>query len=390
MKKFEREKRNAMKNININANNISQQLKAQKDENEQLKLEIMRLKEELKNKENRNNLAMDRLRKQYEESQKEIENLYNELDLKKYNNNNATIRTKKNTKKLQDLSSYSSFNNQLNTLEHTLNNNNKQKSSPNQNLNKKSISNQMSQKRNNSITKNQKNLNIIENNINNINQNKNIKNEESNIKKNKQSNHNILNFDEDDSQYDMIFLPKYHDEKMNNELMVISQDITDDNKIIKTYSNNKVEILFPSGLRKEIFEDGYQITYFTNKDIKQIYPDKKEVYFFAKDNAIQTKFPNDIQVYKFSNGQIEKNFPDGGKTVKDPIGNICTTYSDGYQETFFIDGSIQRKNINGIITIDYEDGTKETSFPDGSKMKEFTDGRVCKINSDGSKVDFYK
>ena len=29
-------------------------------------------------------------------------------------------------------------------------------------------------------------------------------------------------------------------------------------------------------------------------------------------------------------------------------------------------------------------------FPDGSKMKEFTDGRVCKINSDGSKVDFYK
>ena len=188
----------------------------------------------------------------------------------------------------------------------------------------------------------------------------------------------------------MIFLPKYHDPIMNKELIVIGQEITEDNKIIKTYSNNKVEILFPSGLRKEIFEDGYQITYFTNKDIKQIYPDKKEVYFFAKDNAIQTKFPNEVQVYKFSNGQIEKNFPDGGKTVKDPFGNICTTYSDGYQETFFIDGSIQRKNINGIITVDYEDGSKETSFPDGSKMKEFADGRVWKINSDGRKIDFYK
>ncbi len=96
MKKVEREKRSTMKNINVNANNISQQLKAQKDENEELKLEIIKLKEELKNKENRNNLVIERLRKQYEESQKEIENLQNELDLK----NNTNIKTKKNLKKI--------------------------------------------------------------------------------------------------------------------------------------------------------------------------------------------------------------------------------------------------------------------------------------------------
>ena len=46
---------------------------------------------------------------------------------------------------------------------------------------------------------------------------------------------------------------------------------TDDGKIIKIYDKNKKEIIFKSGVIKEIYFDGYQIVYCTNGDIKQIF-----------------------------------------------------------------------------------------------------------------------
>ena len=48
-----------------------------------------------------------------------------------------------------------------------------------------------------------------------------------------------------------------------------------DGKIINIYSNNKLEVIFKSGVKKEIFEDGFQIVNFTNGDLKQIFPDGK-------------------------------------------------------------------------------------------------------------------
>ena len=43
-----------------------------------------------------------------------------------------------------------------------------------------------------------------------------------------------------------------------------------------------------------------------NKDIKQLYPDGKEVYLYAENNTVMTKFPNGLRVFKFSNVQIYK------------------------------------------------------------------------------------
>ena len=60
---------------------------------------------------------------------------------------------------------------------------------------------------------------------------------------------------------------------MANKSRLLKEDKTLDGKIIREYQNRK-EIIFPkTGLRKEIYEDGYQIFYFKNKDIKQLYPD---------------------------------------------------------------------------------------------------------------------
>ena len=80
---------------------------------------------------------------------------------------------------------------------------------------------------------------------------------------------NILYNSYDDGFYDLVFLEKYHPRNdLNAE--VIRHENFPDGKIVKFYDNDKREVIFPSGVRKEIFEDGYQIVYFNNKDIKQV------------------------------------------------------------------------------------------------------------------------
>ena len=50
--------------------------------------------------------------------------------------------------------------------------------------------------------------------------------------------------------FDMVFLPQYHSPSANM-IRLVSQDNTEDGKIIKLYENNKKEVIFPnSGLKK--------------------------------------------------------------------------------------------------------------------------------------------
>ena len=124
----------------------------------------------------------------------------------------------------------------------------------------------------------------------------------------------------------------------------------------------KKVVRFPSGVVKELFEDGYQVTYFNNQDIKQVYPDKKEVYLFAENKTLQFKFPDGLHVFKFEGGLLEKHYPDGTKVVNYTDGRVRNVYPDGYEETFFPDGSLQKIDKNGLVTFDYEDGLKVKIF----------------------------
>ena len=132
-----------------------------------------------------------------------------------------------------------------------------------------------------------------------------------------------------EENYDLIFPDKYHKEIY--KLMNIAK--TEDGKKINFYDKNKKEIIFQSGVRKEIYYDGYQIIYFTNGDIKQIFPEKeKQVYFFNESKIIQTTIPDKIQVFKFENGQIEKHYINGIKEIIFPNGNIKRIFKDGKEE----------------------------------------------------------
>ena len=110
-------------------------------------------------------------------------------------------------------------------------------------------------------------------------------------------------------------------DKYKNQKYKLIKTLKAGDKIINLYNENKKEIIFQSGVRKEIFEDGYQIIYFVNGDIKQNYPNGKSVYFFNQAKTVQTTFKNGIIVIKFENNQVERHYPDGKKQILYPDGS---------------------------------------------------------------------
>jgi centromere protein J len=168
---------------------------------------------------------------------------------------------------------------------------------------------------------------------------------------------------------------------------VSAQKVANDGKVQKEFEDGHREVLFPNGVKREIYPDGYTVVHFTNKDIKQSFPDGKVIYFFAEANTQQTTFPDGQQLFKFANGQTEQHFPDGTKEIKFPDGTVKCIFPDGEEESIFPDGTVQKVDSNGVKYIDFVNGQKDTIFPDGTKIREFTDGRVRKILPDGRVIE---
>jgi len=80
---------------------------------------------------------------------------------------------------------------------------------------------------------------------------------------------------EDLTQYNMTYPEEYHG-KNQKLVKLLKQEISNDGKILKFYENNKKEVIFQSGVRKEIHDDGYTIVWFSNNDIKQV------IYLFTR------------------------------------------------------------------------------------------------------------
>ena len=114
------------------------------------------------------------------------------------------------------------------------------------------------------------------------------------------------------NKYDFIIPEKY---KNNKGELINTMDT--DGKIINIYSSNKKQIIFKSGVIKEIYPDGYQLVYFPNGDMKQKFVGEEEkiIYYYSETNTVQTTFKNGLNVFKFSNGQIEKHYNDGSKFI---------------------------------------------------------------------------
>ena len=134
-------------------------------------------------------------------------------------------------------------------------------------------------------------------------------------------------------------------EKYINQKYKLTKTLKAGDKIIKIYDDNKKEILFPSGVRKEIFKDGYQIIYFVNGDIKQNHPNGKSIYYFKQAKTVQTTFKNGIFVVKFENNQVEKHYPNGKKQILFPDGSEKIIFDNGNEQSLY---SEENSSINNL------------------------------------------
>ena len=268
---------------------------------------------------NKKNIAKDKLIKRQNFSN----DLFNSYKISKKN----IQRAKKNEKK--DIFSSKSKNYILNKASKAKNENDYVNNNLNNSANNikkmRTFNNKLISKDNisrNSYIKSNEKINITDNNIINI------KNYLSLSSKNNNKISDEFNFT----------IPKKY---LNIDYKLIKSLKTDD-KIINLYTNDKKEIIFKSGVKKEIYKDGHQIIFFANGDLKQIYPDGKSSYFFQESKTVQITLKNGMEIYKFENGQVEKHYPDGTKQILFNDGSERYIYNDGYEETYFSDGYVQK------------------------------------------------
>ena len=232
------------------------------------------------------------------------------------------------------------------------------------------------------LTRNDSNMIKIEKSkiyeINNSVDNKAVHNNIKKLNNNISINRNISVIDindenEIDNGYDFVIPEKY--KKNSGEII---NTIDSEGKKINIYANNKKEIIFKSGVRKEIFVDGYQLVHFPNGDMKQKYigKDEKVIYYYSETNTVQTSFKNGLNIFKFNNGQIEKHYPDGSKFIIYTNGIKRKINKNGEEKLFVPDKDDKEKNEENI-KLDKKENNNNYKVID-NKMKEKEDNDIYK------------
>ena len=414
MKKIQKDKKNLAQEIK-SLNNLKQQnqtltlaSKKDKEQIENLKNQIAKIQNDYKLKENNNKIMIDKLKKEIEDLKREHNNHY---DIGHVNVNSGLpsnqVRGRSTTQYQKIPKSKTSNKFGQNNISH----NKKEEEEDIKDSNditekskhtKPYIKNNTATPTTFSKQTNQKNIQKFKSSsigptspqsskpkprpkisTNSSNTNYNIKKITSPLSQPKQS---PINFDfSSNENYDFVLPDKYaNTNPKNNEAQytLLKSVTTNEGKQINLYTNNKREVIFPSGVRKEIYNDGYQIVYFTNGDLKQIFPDSKSVYYFNEAKTVQTTFPDGLQVFKFNNGQIEKHYPDGTKQISFPDGSLRYILNDGFEETHYADGTIQKIDKENVITLEHPDGLKEIKYPDGREECVYPDGEVREVHQE--------
>ena len=153
-------------------------------------------------------------------------------------------------------------------------------------------------------------------------------------------------FKHEEKEYKFLIPQKYSFD--NNKMKLIKNGIIK-GLFVKVYENKVIDIINKHGTTKRIFPDGFQISFYNNKDIKLRFTNKNEFCFYHVNQTEEFRFPSKgIIVYKFKNGQFEKHYSNYELNIK------------------FTDGSyrIIRK---GIELFQYPDGFLEFKDKKGNK-----------------------
>lgn len=140
---------------------------------------------------------------------------------------------------------------------------------------------------------------------------------------------------------------------------------------------------------------------FQNGDQKDLHPDGKVVYHYAKSRTVHSVYPCGKKEIKFSNGQVETHSVDGNVEVAYPDGTVRRILCTGEEEQKTPDGIVARRLRDGTETIDYPNGQKEvrsehyrsryypngtvkTVYVDGKQVTRYPNGRVRVKEADGT------
>ncbi|XP_072379099.1 uncharacterized protein Sas-4 [Diabrotica undecimpunctata] len=164
--------------------------------------------------------------------------------------------------------------------------------------------------------------------------------------------------------------------------------------IEQEFPDGSKEIKFANGTSKTISPDGNLIyLQYANGDIRETNRiNQTQKYYFASKSVWLTKHADGTEITEFPNGQKEERFPDGKVHVNTVDGRILIKYPDGSQEVNNPDGSRvvigkEEKIIylpNGQREIEtpqfkkreYPNGTVKIIYPDGTQQSRYANGRV--------------
>lgn len=120
-------------------------------------------------------------------------------------------------------------------------------------------------------------------------------------------------------------------DEQTKEIQQVRSDIKkSETKALKTYKN---------GTTKSV-EGHLTIVNFANGDVKKTDAlTGKVVYFYADARTTHTT-ENDVDIFEFPNGQVERHNKDGTKDIKFPDGTRKIVSADGRSRTRFPDGAL--------------------------------------------------
>eukprot|EP00794_Sanderia_malayensis_P014387 gene14387-15884_t len=166
--------------------------------------------------------------------------------------------------------------------------------------------------------------------------------------------------------------------------LINTQTRYSDGKVERILSNGSREITFPNGTIKTIDPTNQNVVVsFFNGDMKQILADERVVYYYAESKTTHTTCKDGLEMFEFSNGQVEKHYPNGRKEIIYPDKTVKCIFVNGAEETVFADGTIQNLEINGDRTISFPNGQREIhtqqykrrEYPDGTSKTVYQDGK---------------
>ncbi|CAN7996116.1 unnamed protein product, partial [Ixodes hexagonus] len=127
---------------------------------------------------------------------------------------------------------------------------------------------------------------------------------------------------------------------------------------------------------------------FQNGDKKDLYPDGKVVYHYAKSRTVHTVYPCGKKEIQFANGQRELHGKDGNIEVTYPNGMIRRVFCTGEEEQEAPDGTVARRLRDGTEIVHYPNGQKEVRH-ESYRSRSYPDGTVKTVYPSGKQITKY-